>query len=244
MQVAFDTPINTSDQSVDRVIKTGMPLLFVFAESPVTPVLTTSIQNISRQNTGDLLVVQVTPSENPETVRRMGVGRPPALVTWRDGKVLSRAEGISADDLQKHAAYLLGRGSKPESARTYATDGQAPGRPGNGAASTQGDLVNATDGNFERLVLGASQPVLVDFWAPWCGPCRMTNPIVEKLARELGSKLTVAKVNVDENPRLSASYGVASIPTMMIVNQGQVVDRWAGAMPEGNIRSRLQRYLS
>jgi thioredoxin len=89
----------------------------------------------------------------------------------------------------------------------------------------------------------SSQPVLVDFWAPWCGPCRMVGPILDKLSKELAGRLRVAKVNVDENPAVAQRYGIQSIPTMMVVKNGQIADRWAGALPEGSLRSRVMPFL-
>ncbi len=82
-------------------------------------------------------------------------------------------------------------------------------------------------------------PVVVDFWAPWCGPCRMVAPTLDKLAGEWNGKVKIAKVNVDENPRVAGQYGVQSIPTMMVVINGKIVERWAGALPEPALRSRL-----
>jgi thioredoxin len=101
--------------------------------------------------------------------------------------------------------------------------------------------VNET--NFEREVLQADRPVLVDFWAPWCGPCRMVAPALDAIARDKASVLKVAKVNVDENPNLAGKYGTMSIPTMIVVKGGREVDRWVGALPENAIRSRVARWI-
>jgi thioredoxin 1 len=97
--------------------------------------------------------------------------------------------------------------------------------------------------NFEREVLQAAQPVLVDFWAPWCGPCRSMAPIIEELAREFDGRAKVAKVNVDRNQVLAARYGVTSIPTLMFFKQGQVVDRDVGYTPKGILIQKLNRLL-
>jgi thioredoxin 1 len=82
-------------------------------------------------------------------------------------------------------------------------------------------------------------PVVVDFWAPWCGHCRMVAPALEKLAVEWNGRVKIAKVNVDENPRIAGMYGIQSIPTMMVVKNGKIVERWAGALPEPALRARL-----
>lgn len=100
-----------------------------------------------------------------------------------------------------------------------------------------------TDADFPTEVLESAGPVLVDFWAAWCGPCRLIAPTLEALAREFAGRATVGKVNVDENPATSRRFDVRSIPTLLVFRQGVVVERTVGALPLGELRQLLERHV-
>ncbi|MEL6921031.1 MAG: thioredoxin [Pseudomonadota bacterium] len=100
--------------------------------------------------------------------------------------------------------------------------------------------MTVTNDNFQSDVLGADTPVVVDFWAEWCGPCKMIAPALEELAGEFDGKVKVAKVNIDENPELAAQYGVRSIPTLYMFKGGEVVDQMVGAAPKGKLSDWMQ----
>lgn len=100
-----------------------------------------------------------------------------------------------------------------------------------------------TDANFEETI-ASGKPVLVDFWAEWCGPCRMVGPIVEELSKDYDGKAIVGKVNVDENPEISSKYGVRNIPTILFFKNGEVVDKSVGAVPKNVLSEKIDNQLS
>lgn len=104
--------------------------------------------------------------------------------------------------------------------------------------------IHVTDAAFEATVLKNPLPVIVDFWAPWCGPCRMVAPILDKIAKEYAGKLIVAKVNTDENPDWMTRYGIQGIPTMLFITNGKIAHRQVGALPEKMLRQVVTEFLS
>ncbi len=100
-----------------------------------------------------------------------------------------------------------------------------------------------TDSSFQQEVLDSEFTVLVDFWAPWCGPCRMVAPVVEEISEQYEGQVKVVKVNTDENPNVASQYGIRSIPTLMIFKDGQRVDMVVGAVPKTTLANTLEKYL-
>lgn len=105
-------------------------------------------------------------------------------------------------------------------------------------------IAHLTADTFESTITKSSTPVLVDFWAPWCGPCKAIAPILEELSNEYDGKLTITKVNVDEHGEISAKYGIRAIPTMLLFKNGQVADQLVGMMPKAALKAKLQAHLA
>ncbi|MDC3308963.1 thioredoxin [Crocinitomicaceae bacterium] len=100
-----------------------------------------------------------------------------------------------------------------------------------------------TDSNFDELVLKSDKPVVVDFWAEWCGPCKMIGPLIDEMSKDYEGKALIGKVNVDQNANISAQFGVRSIPTVLFIKNGEVVDKSVGAVPKATLDSKLEALL-
>ena len=100
-----------------------------------------------------------------------------------------------------------------------------------------------TDANFKEKVLDSEKLTMIDFWAEWCGPCRAIGPVVEELSKEYDGKVNVGKVNVDNNPQVSMNYGITSIPAILFIKGGQVVDKLVGAQPKGNFVKKIEAHI-
>jgi thioredoxin 1 len=104
-------------------------------------------------------------------------------------------------------------------------------------------MIQFTDANFEQEVLKSEKPVLVDFWAPWCGPCRAVGPVVEDLAEAYKGRVKVGKINIDDNPKTATTYGVMSIPTLILFNKGDIMDKLIGLSPKERLEGLIKKAL-
>lgn len=104
-------------------------------------------------------------------------------------------------------------------------------------------VASVTDSSFEQEVLANDLPVLVDFWAPWCGPCRLVAPVVDELATQYSGQVKVVKLNTDDNPDIASKYDIRSIPTLMLFRAGEAIDRLVGAVPKKTLATTLEKHL-
>ena len=107
-----------------------------------------------------------------------------------------------------------------------------------------GKPIEINDSNYEDILMNGDKPILVDFWAEWCGPCKMIHPVVEELAGEYEGKAIIGKVDVDNNPNVSAKFGIRSIPTLLVFKNGEVVDKQIGAVPKGILSQKLDAQIT
>lgn len=220
----FDTPINTNDQSLERVLSNPLPLLLVLSSDSG---LQSILNEVARSEAGKLLIARINPAENPAAAKRFKADN--TLIAWKDGAEQARLDSPTSVQVREAADYLLGRGPKPQVVERKSSDVHP---------------VTVNQKNFDQQVLRSSEPVLVDFWAAWCGPCRIIAPTLEKFAGEYAGRLKIAKLNVDENQQLAMKYGAHSIPLLVLFKGGKPVQQLVGAYPEPQLRQFVEKALS
>jgi thioredoxin 1 len=261
--IAYDTPIKTSAQNLERVLALGKPALLVFEIERCEPCtrLDQPLKELAVEFSGKALIVRVEDVYQGGLQARYNIIRVPTLILWKDGGELGRIEGAASKDaLKQHLEYLTGEAVRPATASgpsqalsgartggdgaSYPTSQPPAARSWEKSAQSVGTApLDVSDATFERDVLRSPLPVLVDFWAPWCGPCRMVSPIVEELGREYAGRLLVAKVNTDENPARPSALNIRGIPTLIFFKNGREVDRIVGAAPKASLKQFIERNL-
>jgi len=261
--MTFDAPIHTNEANLSRVLAAGLPVLLVFWRRDCAPCdqLAPTLDRLAWSYAGRALVVKVDAAEERGLVRRYTIDRLPSLLFFQEGQLLATAVGVAGErELVAWLDHLAGNAARPpvpggpsialgspsggQTARP--TDAAArPTEPAQGAARTPtGQPVILTDDTFDAMIRQTALPVLVDFWAAWCGPCKMIAPAVADLAHEFADRVVVGKLNVDENPGIARRYNIMSIPTLLIFRNGQMVDQIVGAQPAQVLRQRLARQVA
>jgi thioredoxin 1 len=261
--MAIDAPVHSNEANFNRVLNAGLPVLVVLwrRNCATCEQLNPALDHLAKTYAGKALVVKVNTDDEAGLARRLNAQQLPDLVFFKDGQEVGRGAGVASErDLAAWLDYLVGGGARPAApSGPSVAFGSAPGsapsssaysqpqpaQQGTRGASTgvKSELIVLTDGTFDQLIRTSDVPVLVDFWAVWCGPCKMIAPHVAALAQEFAGRAAVGKLNVDENPRTAGQYGIMSIPTLLIFSGGKVVDQIVGVQPAQVLRQRLARHV-
>ena len=239
-----DTPITVTDANVESVMNGEQPVLLLFTTGEgLRGDFKVAFDKAAKEDTGRIVYARIDPRQNAALAERFGVGEKPVLVGWYCGEEVVRRPKpwgtdlpLAIEMLQK--AVTESGNTLPEVNETSEKEEEPVTQP-----TVLNKPVNVTDATFEQEVLNSELPVLVDFWAEWCGPCRMVGPILEKLAGEFAGQIKIAKVDTDANPGLSQAFRIQSIPNLMIVKNRTMIFNQPGALPENALRDLIQQAI-
>ena len=237
--------VTLTDETIDAALNGPKPMLMLFSDGEKDRGdFRVAFRNAAAEHDG-IMFAQVNPKVATAAAARFEIGSKPVLISWAGGEVLGRRSRPWGTDLPSALAALqahIAENAPPPIASTPDTNTDTTTQ-NEETSIVYNEPVNVTDETFQTEVFESDLPVLVDFWAEWCGPCRMVAPVLEKLAKEFEGKVKIAKVDVDANPQLSQSFQIRSIPNMMAIKGKTIVFNQPGALPEPSLRDLIQQLI-
>lgn len=244
-------PIQLNDAALDALLNGDRPVMLVISNGDgLRSDFRVAFDKLAREDE-QTVYARIDPTANPAAAARFGVSDKPVLIAWYCGETIARRSRPWGSDLPL-AVELLEKAVRERNPQAAPQSSDQPDQEAEKSEQTLSDNnnammydkpVNVTDATFEQEVLNSDLPVLIDFWAEWCGPCRMVAPVLEKLASEFAGQIKIAKVDVDNNPGLSQAFRIQSIPNLMVVKQRTIIFNQPGALPEASMRSLIEQAL-